>query len=145
MRRRTTSIPTASASLAALPEATCSDPRKSDFYRYCRQHGLWPKHVIGFHPSERPDIFDRACPERLVTPQYPPTFLIHGTADTDVPYACAQSMYEALQGHGVESVLATMEGGPHGVLAESPKWQGLEEPQVQRALNDLRDFLAKHM
>ncbi|MFQ5811454.1 MAG: alpha/beta hydrolase fold domain-containing protein, partial [Armatimonadota bacterium] len=93
----------------------CSDPLKGRFYRYCRQHGLWPKHVIGFHPSERPDIFDQACPERLVTPEYPPTFLIHGTADTDVPYACAESMYEALQGHGVESTLATMEGGPHGV------------------------------
>ena len=123
----------------------CDDPLKGAFYRYCRQNGLWPKHVIGYHPSERPEIFDEACPERLVTPEYPPTFLIHGTADTDVPFSCAQSMYDALQRHGVESVLARIEGGPHGVLGKSPKWPGIDEPQVKAAIRDLGEFLAKHM
>ena len=59
------------------------------FYLFCRQTGLWPKEVTGFSPDERPDIYDQACPERLVTPDYPPTYLMHGTADTDVAFECS--------------------------------------------------------
>jgi len=134
-----------SKSISPTVLTECSDQLKGRFYLWCRQQGLWPKHVIGYQPPERPDIFDQACPERMVTPEYPPSFLIHGTSDTDVPYACAASMFEALQGHAVESILATMEGGPHGVLGRRPDWQGTDEPQVKAAMSDLHDFLAKHM
>jgi len=132
-------------SISATVLTECADALKGAFYRYCRQHGLWPKEVIGFHPSERPDIFEQACPERLVTPDYPPTFLMHGTNDTDVPFARAESMYDALQRNGVESALAAIEGGPHGCIHKQVNWPGPDEPQVSAALNDLREFLESHL
>jgi acetyl esterase/lipase len=52
------------------------------FYLYSRQQGLWPKEV----PDQEPKAFDTWCPIRNVSAQNPPTLLIHGTKDTDVPY-----------------------------------------------------------
>src|SRR5690606_444545 len=63
--------------------------RKGDgglIYLYCRQNGLWPEMVSGF---DREAIAERIAPfepVRNVTADYPPTMLIHGTSDTDVPY-----------------------------------------------------------
>ncbi len=36
-------------------------------------------------PDLEPKAFDRFCPVRNVTPEYPPTMLIHGDKDRDVP------------------------------------------------------------
>jgi acetyl esterase/lipase len=121
------------------------DPLRGAFYRYCRQHGLWPREVIGFQPAERLEVFDQACPERLITPDYPSTFLMHGTADTDVPFACAESMHAELEANGIENVFARIEGGPHGCLGKQADWAGADEPQVRAALEALRAFLAAHL
>jgi len=51
-----------------------------------RQNGLWPKEVAGFDPDKEPRAFDRFCPIRNVTKDYPPTLLLHGDNDTDVPH-----------------------------------------------------------
>lgn len=56
------------------------------FYLYCRQHGIWPKEVAGHDPDRENHWFGPYCPVRNVSAAYPPTLLIHGTADTDVPY-----------------------------------------------------------
>ena len=58
---------------------------REKFYFYCRQQGIWPKEVAGHDPDTEPSWFDPYCPVRNVTAQYPPTVLIHGSADTDVP------------------------------------------------------------
>ncbi|HZW29388.1 MAG TPA: alpha/beta hydrolase [Isosphaeraceae bacterium] len=85
------------------------------FYLYCRQNGLWPREVAGHDPDAEPKAFDPFCPVRNVTPQYPPTLLIHGTADTDVP--CEQSilMDRELTRHGVRHELISVTGGGHGL------------------------------
>ncbi len=56
------------------------------FYLHCRQQGIWPKEVAGHNPDDEPNWFDPYCPVRNVSATYPPTLLIHGTADTDVPH-----------------------------------------------------------
>ena len=38
------------------------------------------------------DLLCRFMAEQNVTDQYPPTVLVHGTADTDVPYDCSVRM-----------------------------------------------------
>src|SRR6516165_5242546 len=51
------------------------------FFLYCRQQGVWPQEVAGLDPAKDARAFDRFCPIRNVTVQYPPTLLIHGTKD----------------------------------------------------------------
>ena len=84
------------------------------FYLYCRQHGLWPREVVGLDPDREPGAFDRYCPARSVQADFPPTLLLHGDADTDVPYEQSVQMAAALEAAGVEHELVTVPGGPHG-------------------------------
>jgi acetyl esterase/lipase len=109
---------------AAVGEAVLSDdPGKNDrfrFYLYCRQQGLWPREVAGLDPDAEPRAFDPYCPSRNVTDAYPPTLLIHGTADTDVPYEQSELMDRELARRGVEHELITVPGGSHGLGGTDP-------------------------
>ena len=87
---------------------------RGKFYLYCRQNGLWPKEVTGLDPETDPKAFDPFCPIRHVTDKYPPTLLIHGTKDTDVPYALSEEMDATLEQHGVENELITIPDAGHG-------------------------------
>lgn len=53
-------------------------------------------------------------PIRFVTPDDPPTLLIHGDADELVPISNSEILYEALQEAGVKSDFITIPGGDHG-------------------------------
>jgi acetyl esterase/lipase len=95
---------------------TGSDGRpRGTYYLYLRQNGLWAQEVSGFNTKTEKQKFDPFCPVRNVTPQYPPTLLVHGTADTDVPYQESADMDAALKKQGVEHELITVEGGGHGL------------------------------
>ncbi len=62
---------------------------RSDLYLYARQRGLWPKLVSGHDPVTEPDWFPTYEPIRHITPDYPPTMLLQGEKDTDVPIVTA--------------------------------------------------------
>ena len=83
-------------------------------YLYCRQNGLWPKVVTGHDPDTEPKAFDPFCPARNVTKDYPPTLLIHGTKDTDVPYELSVMMDHELTARGVKHQFITIPDGGHG-------------------------------
>ncbi len=84
------------------------------FYLYCRQQGLWPHEVTGHNPHTELAAFAPLCPLRNVSAAYPPTLLLHGDQDTDVPYEQSVLMAQALECAGVEHDLVTYAGGPHG-------------------------------
>ena len=88
--------------------------RRDRFYLYCRQHGRWPEEVGGRDPGSEPEFFHPFCPVRNVTPEYPPTLLLHGDGDTDVPYQQSVMMKGSLEESGVDHELVTIEGGEHG-------------------------------
>jgi acetyl esterase/lipase len=92
---------------------------RSRFYLYCRQHGLWPREVAGHDPDKEPRAFDPFCPIRNVAATYPPTLLIHGTKDTDVPYEQSAAMAKELARQGVLHDLFTVKDAGHG-LAGAP-------------------------
>jgi acetyl esterase/lipase len=83
-------------------------------YLYCRQNGLWPKVVSGHDPDTEPKAFNPFCPVRNVTKKFPPTLLIHGTKDTDVPYHLSVMMDKALTAKGVKHKFITIPDGGHG-------------------------------
>jgi len=44
-----------------------------------------------------PKAFDPFCPARNVTAKYPPTMLLHGDKDTDVPFSQSEQMAAEFQ------------------------------------------------
>ena len=70
----------------------------------------------GTHWSQTPFM-----PAKNVTTKYPPTVLIHGTVDTDVPYEQSVEMADEFQRTGVEHRLISLEGGEHGFGGADPK------------------------
>jgi len=78
---------------------------RGDFYLYCRQQGVWPKEVTGYDLDTKPSALDSFCPAYNVDSKFPPTLLLHGDADTDVPYEQSVIMSEKLARAGIEHKL----------------------------------------
>jgi len=94
---------------------------RSRYYLYLRQNGLWTREVTGFEPVKDKARLDPYCPVRNVTPAYPPTMLIHGTVDTDVPYELSAAMAKEFEKHGVPHDLVTVPGAGHGLSGGDKK------------------------
>ena len=118
-------------------EGSANDARFR-FYLFCRQQGLWPQHVAGHDPARDPGAFRPYCPVRLVTAAYPPTLLLHGDNDTDVPYEQSVLMASALEAAGVPHALITIAGGEHGFD------HAMDRPDVADAFGRVRVFLRRH-
>ncbi len=118
-----------------------SRQRKGDggaFYQYCRQQGTWPKAVSGWDPKKEPEKFFPYMAVKNVTADYPPTLLIHGDKDTDVPYEQSAMMAVELKKHEVEHRLVRLEGGEHGLAGVDPKI-------ISQTYADAAAFLQKHL
>jgi len=70
--------------------------------------------VTGHDPDTEPRAFDPYCPVRNVTKKYPPTLLIHGTKDTDVPYELSVQMDKELTAKRIPHEFITIPEGIHG-------------------------------
>jgi acetyl esterase/lipase len=91
------------------------------FYQYCRQTGTWPLAVSGWDPHAERDRFYPFMPLKNVSSDYPPTVLIHGTRDTDVPHEQSEMMAAELRRHSVEHLLISIPGGEHGFAGGDPQ------------------------
>lgn len=114
--------------------------RRDDFYLYVRQQGLWPLEVSGHDPHTEPGFFQLYCPVRSVDHDYPPTLLLHGDRDTDVPYQQSVMMAAALAKAQVEHKLVTIPGGEHGFDAER---SAVSEQALSKVLAFLSDQLGR--
>ncbi len=108
------------------------------FYLYNRQQGLWPQNVEGHDPARDPGAFAPYCPVQLVTAAYPPTLLLHGDHDTDVPHEQSVLMASALEAAGVTHALITVPNGDHGFDRE------MDRPDIADAFGRVRAFLRRH-
>lgn len=111
---------------------------KEKFYLYCRQNGLWLQEVGGRDPVTDPAFFVPYCPVQQVTADYPPTLLLHGDQDTDVPYEQSVLMAAALAHEGVTHNLITIPKGEHGFDADQAA------APVQAAFAQVLRFLGEH-
>ena len=118
-----------------------SRDRKGDggiFYQYSRQTGLFPNVISGWDPHKNPEKFYPYMAVKNVTSDYPPTAMIHGTVDTDVPYVLSTMMADEFKKHSVPHVMLTVPNGEHGLGGGDPKV--IEDVNRQGF-----EFLSKHL
>ncbi|MEE2989778.1 MAG: alpha/beta hydrolase [Planctomycetota bacterium] len=108
------------------------------FYQFCRQTGRWPLEVSGWDPMQQARKFYPFMPVKNVNRHYPPTMLIHGTNDTDVPYEQSEWMARQFERHGVEFKFASIAGGEHGLGGGNPA-------AIDRAYLDAMAFIKSKM
>jgi acetyl esterase/lipase len=106
------------------------------FYLYCRQNGFWPKEVAGLDPEKEPKAFEPYCPARNVGPKYPPTLLVHGTKDTDVPYTLSEMMAKELDSKGIAHELITVKDAAHGLAGADPRVIAKTHERVVEFVNE---------
>jgi len=109
------------------------------YYLYCRQNGLWPREVVGLDPDKEPRAFQPYCPLQTVSKDYPPTLLLHGDKDTDVPFEQSVLMNQALEREGVPHQLIRIPGGGHNFDAN------MKDPGTIRAFEQVLSFLKEHL
>ena len=111
------------------------------FYLFCRQQGLWPKEVTGHDPDTEPERFTPFCPLRNVSPDYPPTMLLHGDQDTDVPVRQSILMAEELERFRVPHELMILPKRGHGFDGDDG---GLQSPAIAQVFDQVLEFLETH-
>src|SRR5262245_11998416 len=95
-------MPVEEAAKALSPDVVTGPPRpeqgkaRSRYYLSLRQTGMWTREVTGLAPGKELDPY---CPVRNVTPAWPPTILVHGTEDTDVPHDRSEAMAREFEKH----------------------------------------------
>jgi acetyl esterase/lipase len=99
--------------VGGAPLSETPDNARFRFYLHCRQEGTWIQHVTGLDPVADAAALDPYRPVRNVSKAYPPTLLIHGTADMDVPHEESATMTAALQAAGATAELLSLEGVEH--------------------------------
>ena len=117
------------------PIAQAAGLSRGAFYLYCRQQGLWPLKIAGVDPALNPDFFAPFEPHGQVSSAYPPTLLLHGDQDSDVPFEQSMRMAAQLKRLGVEHELVRIPGGGHGFDMDVSK------PEVVSALDRVSGFL----
>lgn len=126
------------ASLAAPP---VQDPAigidRSVFYLHCRQQGLWVPEVTGLDAQRDASALEHWCPLRDLGADFPPTVLVHGQEDTDVPHEQSALLVAALARAGVQHHFLSLPGTGHG-------FAGAYREDAAAAEREVVDFLLAH-
>jgi acetyl esterase/lipase len=109
------------------------------FYLYCRQQGCWPQAATGLDPARDRDELSRFCPVEHIAGDHPPTMLLHGDKDTDVPYEQSVLMAGALADANIPHRFVTIEGGEHVFDRH------MTDPVTDAAFLDVEKFLAQYV
>lgn len=107
-------------------------------YQYYRQNGLWTQEVSGFKADSLAMEIAPYEPLKNVTREFPPTLLIHGTMDTDVPFEESLKMADQFKKHGVPYILIPIDKGEHAFV-------GGDRAQINDAYNTMQEFMLKYL
>lgn len=123
------------------PPVSDSRLRKTDgvtIYLYGRQTGKWGELITGADPLREPEKITPFLPLKNVSASYPPTVLIHGTADTDVPFEQSQLMAREFEKHSVPYQLHAITNGEHGLGGGDPE-------QIKDAYRKAFEFVKRRL
>lgn len=113
--------------------------RRSKFMLYCRQNGLWPRELRGQASKENDIWFSQYEPRHNVTAAYPPTMLLHGEKDTDVPFEQSVLMAKVFKLNNVDYEFIHNPSWGHGFDYTEEK-----DPAIQKAFVRIQRFLEKY-
>jgi acetyl esterase/lipase len=111
---------------------------RGDIYMYTRQTGKWPLMVGGRDPQKDEQWFYKYCPLKNVRATYPPTLLLHGDKDTDVPFEQSVQMDRELTAKKIPHKFIRMKNSEHGFDHANG---GLSNPDIKKAFNEVVAFL----
>ncbi len=94
--------------------------------------------VSGWDPRAEPEEFYPFMAVKNVDADYPPTVMIHGTEDTDVPHEQSLMMAEQFRKHGVEHELFSIRNAEHGLPGGDPA-------EIEAAYDSAFEFLKRHL
>jgi acetyl esterase/lipase len=128
-------------------ELSEGDLARYDFFVHCRQAGTWPAEVLG---SDLDASGSSVSVEALLTAAMPPTLLLHGDCDVDVPIEMSERIAERLSKAGVEHELIRMHGYNHAfdvfdTYPPSGPPRGLGDATVSDAFDRIVEFLTDHL
>ncbi|MBL8360390.1 MAG: alpha/beta hydrolase [Rubrivivax sp.] len=125
------------ASLALTPVPTADGNDRSRFYLHCRQQGVWLPEVTGHAWPQEAAWFEPWCPLRRIDAAFPPTVLVHGHDDTDVPASESDALAERMRALGVPHAYHALPGVGHG-------FAGATTDQAQAIETAVAEFLQVH-
>ena len=131
---------------SAATESTPEAPR-IPLYFYLRQQGTWAREITGMDPSRDYAQLVQLCPVRNIDDGFPPTLLLQGTADTDVPYYASVEMMHALESRGLRAELITIPGAGHVFDRDvtSAGLSGATPSEAAKSFGSIVAFLQRHV
>ncbi|MHC4996640.1 MAG: alpha/beta hydrolase, partial [Planctomycetota bacterium] len=91
------------------------------FYVYTRQQGTWPSEVSNWNPHTQPEKYNPYMPVKNVDKNYPPTLLIHGDQDTDVPHKQSEMMAAQFTKNKTPHEFISVLNAEHGLGGGNPQ------------------------
>ncbi|MFS0690364.1 alpha/beta hydrolase [Sporosarcina sp. 179-K 8C2 HS] len=136
-----TNVPRELAKMLVSDEIISVGPieKRYAIYMHARQHGVWIEELSGLIPIISKDELSKYCPLFNIQADFPPTLLLHGTEDEDVPYEQSVLFAEKLKENRVEGKLVTIPEGKHSFDED---WQS---PIVQNAFEEVITFLNNNL
>ncbi len=108
------------------------------FYLFCRQKGIWLREVAGHEPGDQ-EWFAKYEPIRNISAAYPPTMLLHGEPDTDIPFEQSLLMQQELARYGVVHEFVRNPNWGHTFLYIP------NDASVDEAFGKIVSFLEQHV
>lgn len=107
-------------------------------YLFCRQQGQLPQVVTGLDPAADAAAFDAFRPIKAVSSRSPPTLLLHGQEDKDVPSSESAVLGQALGRQGIPFEQLVVPGAGQGL-------EGVSADELRRLYGRIKDFLDRHL
>lgn len=132
--------------LKTVGDSVISSPEWSpdgriQYLYYIKKNGLGPLAITGHDPDKEREWYSKYEPIQNISPEYPPTILLHGEKDIDIPFKQSVLMADSLKHQGVSYELVINPNWGH----EFDWYGGLEDPEVKEAYNRVLQFLEKHL
>ncbi len=135
---------TAEDALTSIDDSTITNAsfkERYDFYVYTRQSGTWGKMVTNLNREDHLEELKSLCPARNIRQNFPPTFLIHGTKDTDVPFSQSLKLSQEFEKNNIEYQFIEMKGFGHMF----DKFEGgLDNEEIKKTFVEVLKFLMKY-
>lgn len=118
-----------------------SNGTRLQFYLYCRQRGIWAKEIIGKEIKNIEKTKKYYCPTYNISEKFPPTLLLHGDEDIDVPISESVKLANNLKAAGVQHELVKYTG--YGHYFDNYK-DAFEDEKIVQGFRKVMEFLKKN-